>query len=90
MVGHTVVIINEGTHRVDGTDVERRITLLAAILVVVHLVALSAQTGQGQVAHHHNSACGGVLLLFSFLQYPSQSRPSMQRCMASSWWKFSS
>ena len=69
VVWHTIMEIDKVAHRVDGTDVKGCITLLTAVLIVVHLVALSAEMGQGQIAHHHNGTRGRIILLCSFLQH---------------------
>ena len=67
IVGHAVVVVDEGANAVDGTDVEGGVTLLAAIPIMTHLIALTPQVGQGQITHQNDGTSRIGLLQSRFL-----------------------
>ena len=62
IVNHAIVIVHQRTRYQHQSHVERSVVALRAIGIEVHLVSLTSQSAQRQVAHHHDGACGLILL----------------------------
>ena len=64
LVQHAVMVVNQPSGRVIHIDGQGRIAFLRTFAEIIHLVALTTQTAQGQVVHHDDGARGFAVHLF--------------------------